>query len=148
MTANVMQADALEARLIANPFNKWMGLRLIMLSEDTIEIGLAWREEMISNPKARYTHGGVIGALVDVAADFAIAAKLGQPVPTVDMRVDYHRAAAPGGLKAVGRVVRLGTTFTVAEAMVYDGENRLIASGRGVYFTGATQGEGARSAAR
>jgi uncharacterized protein (TIGR00369 family) len=95
---------------------------------------------MISNPKARYTHGGIIGALIDVAADFAIAAKLGQPVPTVDMRVDYHRAAMPGDLRAVGRIVRQGGTFTVAEAHVYDGENRLIASGRGVYFTQPPKG--------
>ena len=135
MADNMVTAAQLHERLVANPFNNWMGLKVLALDEEKLEVGLTWREEMVSNPKARYTHGCIIGALIDVAADFAIAAKLGQPVPTVDMRVDYHRAAMPGDLRAVGRVIRMGGTFSVAEAMVYDGENRLIASGRGVYFT-------------
>ena len=87
MTQNQMAAAALEERLVANPFNRWMGLRLLSLDDDKLEIGLTWREEMVSNPEARYTHGGIIGALIDVAADFMIAAKLGMPVPTVDIRI-------------------------------------------------------------
>ena len=139
MAENVVAADKLEARLVANPFNAWMGLRLISMDEDTLTLGMTWREEMISNPKARVTHGGILGALIDVAADFAIAAKVGMPVPTVDLRVDYHRAAMPGDLTVTGRVVRLGGTNSVAEAQVHDGEGRLIASGRGVYFTAAAK---------
>ncbi len=137
MPENVVGAEKLNERLVANPFNAWMGLQIVELTEDSIEIGLKWREEMISNPKARVTHGGILGALIDVAADFMIGAKVGAPVPTVDLRVDYHRAAAPGDLKAIGRIVRLGSTNSVAEAHVYDVDGRLIASGRGVYFTAA-----------
>ncbi len=136
MPENVISAEKLEERLTANPFNAWMGLRILKLTDDEIEIGMTWREEMISNPKARITHGGILGALIDVAADFMVGAKLGAPVPTVDMRVDYHRVAAPGDLKVVGRIIRLGSTFTTAGAEVYDGDGRLIASGRGLYFTG------------
>ncbi len=137
MPENVVSAEQLNERLVANPFNAWMGLRILDLNEETIEIGLVWRDEMISNPKARVTHGGILGALIDVAADFMVAAKVGTPVPTVDLRIDYHRAAAPGDLKAIGRIVRLGSTNSVAEAHVYDDQGRLIASGRGVYFTAA-----------
>ena len=139
MPENVITAEKLEERLTANPFNNWMGLKLLSLDEEKLEIGLVWREEMISNPAARYTHGGIIGALIDVAADFMIAAKIGVPVPTVDIRIDYHRAAMPGDLRAVARIVRLGSTNTVAEALVYDGDDKLIASGRGVYFTAAAK---------
>jgi uncharacterized protein (TIGR00369 family) len=140
MAANVITAEKLNERLVAAPFNSWMGLRVIALDEDKVEIGLKWREEMVSNPAARYTHGGILGALIDAAADFAVAAKVGAPVPTVDIRVDYHRAAKPGDLKAVARVVRLGSTNSVAEAQVFDGDGNLIASGRGVYFTAAAKG--------
>ena len=137
MAANVISVEKLQERLVANKFNAWMGLKILSLDEERIEIGMTWREEMISNPQARVTHGGILGALVDVAADFMIAAKMGAPAPTVDMRVDYHKAAAPGDLKAVGRIVRLGSTVSTAEATVFDGEGGLVASGRGVYFTGA-----------
>jgi uncharacterized protein (TIGR00369 family) len=137
MAANVITAEKLQERLLANKFNAWMGLKVLALDEERIEIGMTWREEMISNPQARITHGGILGALVDVAADFMIAAKMGAPAPTVDMRVDYHKAAAPGDLKAVGRIVRLGSTVSTAEATVFDGDGAVVASGRGVYFTGA-----------
>ena len=93
MPENVVSAEKLNERLVANPFNAWMGLRIVELTEETIEIGLEWREEMISNPKARVTHGGILGSLIDVAADFMIGAKLGAPVPTVDLRIDYHRGS-------------------------------------------------------
>lgn len=139
MPANVVTAEALQERLSANPFNKWMGMEIQELTEDELTVTIKWREEMISNPKARYTHGGVLGAMIDTVADFAIAAKVGIPVPTVDLRVDYHRAAAPGDLKCVARVVRLGGTNSVAEGYVYDSDGKLIASGRGTYFTAAAK---------
>ena len=135
MSENVVGLEKLQERLIANKFNEWMGLSIIKLDEDSIEISMKWREEMISNPKARWTHGGILGALVDVTADFMIAAKLGAPAPTVDLRVDYHRAATPGDLRALGRIIRIGRTFSTAEAEVLDSEGKLIASGRGVYYT-------------
>jgi len=137
MAENVKTADELQTRLVANHFNEWMGLKIVGLDEDKIEITMTWRDEMISNPKARVTHGGILGALVDVTADFMIAAKLGAPAPTVDMRIDYHRAAMPGDLKAVGRIIRIGGTFSTAEAEVFDGDGKLVASGRGLYFSGA-----------
>ena len=135
MSGNVIGLEKLQERLIANKFNDWMGLSITKLDEESIEISLKWREEMISNPKARWTHGGILGALVDVTADFMIAAKLGAPAPTVDLRIDYHRAATPGDLKASGRIIRIGRTFSTAEAEVLDSEGKLIASGRGVYYT-------------
>ena len=135
MSENVIGLEKLQERLTANKFNDWMGLSITKLDEESIEISMKWREEMISNPKARWTHGGILGALVDVTADFMIAAKLGAPAPTVDLRIDYHRAATPGDLKAVGRIIRIGRTFSTAEAEVLDSEGKLIASGRGVYYT-------------
>jgi uncharacterized protein (TIGR00369 family) len=137
MPENIVTAEKLQERLVANKFNAWMGLRILKLDEETIEIGMTWREEMISNPQARITHGGILGALVDVAGDFMVAAKFGTPAPTIDMRVDYHKVAGPGDLKAIGRIIRVGGTFSTAEAQVFDAEGGLIASGRGLYFTGA-----------
>ena len=135
MAANIVDQEKLQERLVANKFNAWMGLRIIKLDDHSIEITMKWREEMISNPKARWTHGGILGALVDVTADFMIAAKVGAPAPTVDLRTDYHRAATPGDLTAIGRIIKIGGTFSTAEAEVFDIEGKLIASGRGVYFT-------------
>lgn len=139
MAENVVTLEALQERMNANPFNHWMGMQIQELTEQEITVKINWREEMISNPTARYTHGGILGALIDTVSDFMIAAKVGMPVPTVDMRVDFHSAAGPGDLKCVGRIVRLGRTNSVAEAIVYDANEKLIASGRGTYFTAAAK---------
>ena len=58
MPANVVTVEALQERLSANPFNAWMGLEIQSLTEEELVVSLKWREEMVSNPKAKYTHGG------------------------------------------------------------------------------------------
>ncbi len=137
MTDNVLGAAEIEARMRRAPFNQWMDFRVLALEEGAIEIGLTWRDDMMGNPIARIAHGGVLATLIDVTADFAIAAKLGRPTPTIDLRIDYHRPAAPGDLRARAQVIRLGGTMAVAEAEVFDVEGRLVASGRGTYLTAA-----------
>ena len=79
--------------------------------------------------------GGVLAALVDLTADWALVSKMGRPAPTIDMRVDYHRAAMPGDLTAKGRIVKYGSQFSVCEAQIFDKDGQLVASGRGTYFT-------------
>lgn len=138
MTSNVITAVTLQQMIVAPPFHKWLGLRLVELADDRVEIALPWREEFVSDPGARYTHGGVIAAFIDLVADYALAAKLGRGVPTIDMRVDFHKAAMPGEeLIGRGHVVKLGRSFSTAEAVVRRVDGTLIASGRGVYLTRA-----------
>ncbi|HSE01068.1 MAG TPA: PaaI family thioesterase [Burkholderiales bacterium] len=127
--------DRLQELISRGPFNKWLNFTVLKAGEDGVEIRAAWREEWVVNPERRYTHGGILAAIIDVAADYAIAAQLGRPVPTIDIRVDYHKAAMPGDLTAKARVVRMGSQYSTAEANLYDKEGALIASGRGTYFT-------------
>jgi uncharacterized protein (TIGR00369 family) len=127
--------EKLQQLITRGPFNRWLNFTVLKSDDEGIEIRAAWREEWIVNPDRRYTHGGILAAIVDVAADYAIAAKLGRPVPTIDVRVDYHKAAMPGDLLAKARIVRMGSQYSTAEAGVYDQEGALVASGRGTYFT-------------
>jgi uncharacterized protein (TIGR00369 family) len=61
--------------------------------------------------------------------------RTGRGVPTIDLRIDYHAAAMPGDLTARGKVIRFGGQFSTAEAQVLDAGGKLLASGRGSYFT-------------
>lgn len=117
-----------------SPFNRWLGMSCTDADEERIVLAIKWREELISSPELRSTHGGVLAALVDCAADYAIALQVGHPVPTMDLRVDYHRSAKPGDLHAEGRILHLGRRFGTAEARVFDTSGKLIASGRGLYL--------------
>lgn len=135
MTETLPTPQDVEEILKRGPFNRWLGLRVMKVSLDSIEVVATWREEWIVNPQHRYTHGGILAAVVDVAADWAMVARFGRGVPTIDLRVDYHRPALPGDLTATGRVVKGGKTFSVAEALVFDTDKKLVASGRGAYLS-------------
>ena len=117
------------------PFHKWLGLRVVAVHDDAIEIKAKWREEWVVNVERRYTHGGILAALIDLGADWAMIRKTGRGVPTIDMRVDYHAAAMPGDLTIKGKIVRMGSQFSCAEAQIFDDAGKLLASGRGTYYT-------------
>ena len=127
--------ESVQELVMRAPYHKWLGLKVIAVNQDGIELKATWREEWVVNPDRRYTHGGILATLVDVAADWAMVTRTGRGVPTIDMRVDYHAAAMPGDLVARGRIVKWGNTFSVAEAQVFDEAGKLLASGRGTYLT-------------
>ena len=135
MAAAQITLEKLQQLIARGPFNRWLNFTIMKMDAGGIEVKATWREEWVVNPDRRYTHGGILAAIVDGAADYAIAAQLGRPVPTIDIRVDYHKAAMPGDLVAKARVVRTGSQYSTAEAYVYDSEDTLVASGRGTYFT-------------
>ncbi|MDR7009419.1 PaaI family thioesterase [Paraburkholderia strydomiana] len=130
-----LTAEQVQTMLTRGPYHQWLGLRALEVGDGSIEIAATWREEWVVNPERRYTHGGILAALVDLTADWALVSKTGRGVPTIDLRVDYHRAAMPGDLIARGKVVKFGSAISVAEAHIYDQSGALLASGRGVYST-------------
>ena len=135
MPESALTIEALQQLITRGPFNRWLNFTILKVDAAGIELKAAWREEWMVHPERRYTHGGILAAIVDTAADYALAAQLGRPVPTIDLRVDYHKAAMPGDLLVKAKIVRSGSQYSTAEAYVYDAENALVASGRGTYYT-------------
>jgi uncharacterized protein (TIGR00369 family) len=128
-------AGDLQNLIDRSPYLSWLGLRIIALQDDKLEAQATWREEWVANPSIGQTQGGILAALVDFAADFSLFPRVGRPVPTIDMRVDYHRLAKKGDLLANGYVVKYGVRISVAEAKILSPSGDLIASGRGTYLT-------------
>ncbi len=129
-----MSIQDVQAVIDRGPYLSWLGLKVIDISKESIEARATWREEWVANLKFMQTQGGVLAALIDFAADFVLFETIHQPVPTIDLRVDYHRMAKPGDLIVKGKVVKIGKQFSVCEAYLYDLENNLIASGRGTFL--------------
>ena len=133
-----MADDILEkaqASITRGPYHQWLGLKVVAVHDDGIEVKATWREEWVVNTERRYTHGGILAALVDLGADWAMVRKLGRGVPTIDMRVDYHAVALPGDLTIKGKIVRMGSQFSTSEAQIFDTQGKLLATGRGTYLT-------------
>ncbi len=133
--SEVPSVEDVQTMITRGPFHQWLGLNVVSVADGKIELTATWREEWVVNPERRYTHGGILATLVDLAADWALVSRTGRGVPTIDLRVDYHRAAMPGPLTIRGEVVNAGRQFSVAEAKVFDADGKLLASGRGTYLT-------------
>ena len=127
--------EDIQARLRRGPYHEWLGIEVLSVAEGEIELSAKWREEWVVNVEGGYTHGGILAALVDLTADWALVSQTGRGVPTIDLRVDYHRAALRGDLRAKGKVIKFGSQVSIAEAYVYDTDGKLLASGRGAYST-------------
>lgn len=132
-SATLSAADV-QARLLQGPYHQWLGLEVTSLGKGEIELTARWREEWVVNAAGGYTHGGILAALIDLTADWALVSFTGRGVPTLNLHVDYHRPAR-GDLIARGRVIKNGKQVSCAEASLFDSEGRLIASGRGLYST-------------
>lgn len=134
-----MNIQEIEQKLLNGPFHQWLGLRVVSAEEGELVLKATFREEWVVNPAGGYIHGGILATLVDLAADWALVAWTGKGVPTLNLHVDYHRPAR-GDLTVKARVIKRGKLASSAEAWVYDSEDRLVASGRGLYATPAEQG--------
>lgn len=117
------------------PFHRWLGLKIVQQNNDHLELEMPWREELVSNPVIGAVHGGILASLIDLTGLYAIIAAGGIARATVDLRVDYHRAATNGPLRAIGQVVKLGKTISTADTRIIDDDDRLVASGRGTYLS-------------
>jgi len=133
--ADDLTLERVQELVTHRPYHQWLGLKVVAVHDDGIELTATWREEWVVNPDRRYTHGGILATLVDIGADWAMVKKTGRGVPTIDLRVDYHSPAMPGDLTIRGKVVRMGGQFSTAEAQVFDAAGKLLASGRGTYLT-------------
>jgi uncharacterized protein (TIGR00369 family) len=124
--------EQLVERLLRSPFNTWLGLELVEWDEDGVTISLRSRPELCGHATLNALHGGVLATLIDVCSSFAVIARTGESVFTVDMRVDYLRPATATDYRVRGEVVRLGRTLATADARVAAADGTLVASGRAV----------------
>lgn len=138
-------AADVQAIVDRSAFLSWMGLTIDELGPDSIQATAKWRPEWVANPKVGQTQGGVLASLIDFAANLAMMNKMGGPVLTIDLRIDYHRLATKGDLTVRGRVIKFGRTIATSEAEVLDASGKVLASGRGSFLTTQTSEAGAKS---
>lgn len=127
--------EDVQAIIDRSPYLTWLGLNVLSLGGERISASATWRPEWVANPDRGQTQGGILAALIDFAANFALFEHMRRPVLTIDLRIDYHRMATKGNLVANGHVVKLGRTFSVCEADLLDEAGKLVASGRGSFLT-------------
>jgi uncharacterized protein (TIGR00369 family) len=132
-----MTLQELQRQIDEPPYHQF--LRPVAVSIDPqageVVLRLPFRPEFQRSPDRPELHGGVTSALIDLAGDYALAARLGYGVPTINLRVDYLSMAVDTDLTATARIVRAGRMIGIADIEVTDKTGKLIAVGRGTYST-------------
>lgn len=80
------------------PHARSLGLHLQSANKDGAIAYVPYGVHLAGNPDTGVLHGGVVTALLDNVCGIAVAAALGtfRSIATLDLRIDYMRAAVPG----------------------------------------------------
>lgn len=147
-TAPAMSADATFDPARAAPFltthshNGWLGLTYRDHGADWVELALPWRADLVGEEEREVLASGPIVSLMDMASGLAIWTRTGKfaPIATLDLRVDYLRAAAPRG-SVFGRATCYRTTRSAAfvHGVAHEGDmDDPVARIQGVFMSIAT----------
>lgn len=82
----------------ALPHSKALGMELTDIGEGAATITLPYAEHLIGDPRTGVISGGAVSALMDTCCGAAVMSHPSNPggTATIDLRIDYMRAAKPG----------------------------------------------------
>jgi uncharacterized protein (TIGR00369 family) len=103
----------------------YLGLRYHDLGDHWIELALPWREDLVGLPETGVLASGPIISLLDSATSLAVNVRSGalRPVATLDLRIDYMRAARPGvTVIARGDCYRITRSVAFVRGLAHEGD--------------------------
>lgn len=127
-----LSREAIEPVLTGSKFHQFLGIQLEEIHDQSVTLRLPYNELFYTSADG-YIHGGIIATVIDIAGYFAVFSLLNQPVPTVDLKIDYLRPGKAGDLLITATVVKLGRTVSIADIVVADLSGKQIAIGRGLF---------------
>jgi len=122
--------------LQASPYGRYMGFE-VDVEGDTTRLRLPFQDRWVGNPKLPSLHGGVVGAVLELAGLVQLVhSQHTEGLPQlVDLTVDYLRQARAEQLIAEAEVLRAGRRVANLRMVAYQGDRQqLVASGRGHFL--------------
>lgn len=102
-----------------------LGFKLLSVEPSRGSIFTPWREDLVGDPETGVLASGPIISLLDNATSMSVWALRGgfRPQVTLDLRVDYVRAAAPGKMiVAWAECYQLKKSMAFVRGIAHDGD--------------------------
>jgi uncharacterized protein (TIGR00369 family) len=130
-----MDADLIALQVLIDdaPFHRWLGIKAVSVNSDLVELMVAWQPGFSGHSERQYVHGGILSSLIDLAGYYAVAARGSPPISTIDLHVDFLRAALVTDLRICAAVEAETRALAWAKAQVFDADGNVVACGRGLY---------------
>lgn len=126
------------------PYAGRLRMRVVEVGPGFATLALPYHEEIVGDPQRKVVFGGAVTALIDQAAGLAVACAMEEllAIATIDLRVDYLRAAAPGcEITARADCYKLGHNVAFVRASAWDADQSdPFASCLGTFMVGANSG--------
>ena len=126
---NPKHVEAVIAAINQGPYFK-------LLSMPVVEMGMGYSVVEIKMGKKHLNpfggvHGGVYASAIDTAAYWAIYCDLDEDAGfiSVDLKIDYLAPVKKGRLIVKGRRIKVGRTICLAEATIFNEQNKWLAHG-------------------
>lgn len=124
------------------PHGKALGFRFVAIDIGAATIAMPYDERFIGDTDTRVMAGGAVTALLDQTSGLAATSGFEDTtaVATLDLRIDYMRAATPGkDIIAQARCYKTTRNVAFVRAIAHDGDpNDPIASAQSAFMTTPT----------
>lgn len=96
--ANAEVFATMSELFVSLPHCKTLGFQYVDCDGRKPIVKVDWRVDLVGNPATGVIHGGAITSLVDTTSAISVMAQLPEfeTIATLDLRIDYLRAATPG----------------------------------------------------
>ncbi|WP_054285842.1 PaaI family thioesterase [Gulbenkiania mobilis] len=114
--------EAMSALFVSLPHCETLGFQYLGTDGRKPVLKVEWREALVGNPGNGVVHGGIITSLVDTTSAIAVTAQLPdfETIATLDLRIDYLKAATPGrAIFCRAECYRLATQIAFTRAVCY-----------------------------
>ncbi|MCG2869405.1 MAG: PaaI family thioesterase [Vulcanisaeta sp.] len=131
--ANLNVVEIMNNYLRSEPLLNFIGLEFVEIGDGYVKARFPYKREILR--RGGMVHGGVVMTVIDTVLGTAVmTVNDGIDQYTAELKVHFLEPLINGPFTVEGRVIRAGRHLAVAEAHVYDTNNKLCALGVGTWF--------------